>query len=100
MPLTPTIPQADTDLGGSASQARGQRADEGGQQASQENSDFLALQHRLNAYAKAHGWSNQVKAQIEQRGLVVTVLTDNLLFASGSDTLEPASYPLLMRSRR
>jgi chemotaxis protein MotB len=25
----------------------------------------------------------------------VTVLTDNLLFASGSDTLDPASYPLL-----
>jgi chemotaxis protein MotB len=36
-----------------------------------------------------------VKAQIEQRGLVVTVLTDNLLFSSGSDTLESASYPLL-----
>ena len=38
------------------------------QQSSQENSEFQALQHRLNAYAKAHGFSNQVKAQIEQRG--------------------------------
>ena len=43
----------------------------------------------------AHGWSNQVKAQIEQRGLVVTVLTDKLLFATGQATLQPVSYPLL-----
>jgi chemotaxis protein MotB len=65
------------------------------QQSSQENSDFSQLQFRLNAYAKAHGFSNQVKAQIEQQGLVVTVLTDKLLFESGQAALLPASYPLL-----
>ena len=32
---------------------------------------------------------------IEQRGLVVPVLTDNLLFASGSGTLSRRGYPLL-----
>ena len=96
VPIMPTIAKpgaqgaADT-----ASQAQVTALMREAQTASQENSDFRALQHRLNAYAKAHGFANQVKAQIEQRGLVVTVLTDNLLFTSGSDTLEPASYPLL-----
>ena len=94
VPLTPTIPKP-TDEGAQASQAQVNALLKEAQDASQEQSDFVALEHRINAYAKAHGWANQVKAQIEQQGLVVTVLTDNLLFASGSDTLDPASYPLL-----
>jgi chemotaxis protein MotB len=94
VPLTPTIPKP-TDAGAQASQAQVNALLKEAQNASQEQSDFVALEHRINAYAKAHGWANQVKAQIEQQGLVVTVLTDNLLFASGSDTLDPASYPLL-----
>jgi chemotaxis protein MotB len=94
VPLTPTIPKP-TDAGAEASQAQVTALLKEAQNASQEQSDFVALEHRINAYAKAHGWANQVKAQIEQQGLVVTVLTDNLLFASGSDTLDPASYPLL-----
>jgi chemotaxis protein MotB len=94
VPLTPTIPKP-TDAGAEASQAQVNALLKEAQNASQEQSDFVALEHRINDYAKAHGWANQVKAQIEQQGLVVTVLTDNLLFASGSDTLDPASYPLL-----
>ncbi len=94
VPLTPTVPKP-TDRGAQASQAQINALLKEAQNASQENSDFLALQHRLNAYAQAHGWANQVKAQINQQGLVVTVLTDNLLFASGQDALEPQSYPLL-----
>lgn len=94
VPLTPTVPKP-TDQGAEASQGQVASLMKEAQQASQENSDFRALEHRLNAYARAHGFANQVKAQIEQRGLVVTVLTDNLLFASGSDTLQSASYPLL-----
>jgi chemotaxis protein MotB len=96
VPLMPTIAKpgaqgtADT-----ASQAQVRALMKEAQQASQEQADFKALQRRLNAYAQAHGWASQVKAQIEQRGLVVTVLTDKLLFASGEDTLQTASYPLL-----
>ena len=95
VPLTPTVTKPGMQGSSGASQAQIAALMQEAQNASQENSEFLALEHRLNAYARAHGWSNQVRAQIEQRGLVVTVLTDNLLFASGSDTLEPASYPLL-----
>jgi chemotaxis protein MotB len=97
MPLNPTIakPGAQGSGTSSASQAQIDSLMKEAQNSSQENSDFQRLEQRLNAYARAHGFANQVKAQIEQQGLVVTVLTDNLLFTSGSDTLDPASYPLL-----
>jgi chemotaxis protein MotB len=97
MPLNPTIAKPGSQGSGTstASQAQIDALMKEAQNSSQETSEFEELQQRLNAYAKAHGFSNQVKAQITQQGLVVTVLTDNLLFSSGSDTLEPASYPLL-----
>jgi chemotaxis protein MotB len=97
MPLNPTIAKPGTQGSGTSSATQAQVASlmKEAQNASQEQTEFRVLQHRLNAYAKAHGFSNQVKAQIEQQGLVVTVLTDHLLFDSGSDTLQPASYPLL-----
>jgi chemotaxis protein MotB len=96
VPLMPTIARPGAQgTANSASRAQVNALMKEAQQASQEQADFRALQRRLNAYARAHGWANQVKAQIEQRGLVVTVLTDKLLFASGQDTLQSASYPLL-----
>ncbi len=96
MPLTPTVAKPITGAQASQlSQAQIDALTKEAQAASQENAEFLALERRLNAYAKAHGWANQVKAQIEQRGLVVTVLTDKLLFATGQANLQSASYPLL-----
>lgn len=95
VPLAPTIAKPGLQGMSGTSQTQLNALMREAQNASQENVDFLALQHRLNAYARAHGFANQVKAQIQQRGLVVTVLTDNLLFTSGEDALQPASYPLL-----
>jgi chemotaxis protein MotB len=60
-----------------------------------EEQSFKALQKKLNAYAKAHGFSDKVQTVIERRGLVVRVLTDKLLFNSGQATLQPAGDPLL-----
>ena len=60
-----------------------------------EQDSFKALQKKLNAYAKAHGFSSQVQTVIERRGLVVRVLTDKLLFDSGQATLQPEGDPLL-----
>ncbi len=60
-----------------------------------EEESFVALQKKLNAYAKAHGFSAQVQTVIERRGLVVRVLTDNLLFDSGQATLKAQGDPLL-----
>jgi chemotaxis protein MotB len=63
--------------------------------AQQEQSDFEKLQRELNAYAATHGFARSVHTAIERRGLVIRVLTDSLLFPSGSATLDPQGRPLL-----
>lgn len=60
-----------------------------------EQASLAALKQRLDAYAKSHGLSHDVQTVIDRRGLVVRVLTDQLLFASGEATLQPAGFPLL-----
>jgi chemotaxis protein MotB len=90
VPLTPSIPKpSDT----SAQQIT--KAMLAASASKQEQEDFKKLQQELNGYAKAHGFGNEVKAVIDRRGLVVHVLTDKLLFESGSATLQPAGLPLL-----
>jgi chemotaxis protein MotB len=61
----------------------------------QEQSSFEHLKQILDAYARSHGFGRQVQTLIEERGLVIRVLTDKLLFNSGSATLNPASDGLL-----
>jgi chemotaxis protein MotB len=60
-----------------------------------EQDTFVALKAKMDAYAKAHGFGDKVQTIIERRGLVVRVLTDNLLFASGSATLKSGADQLL-----
>ena len=60
-----------------------------------EQDTFEKLKEQMDAYAKAHGFGNKVQTIIERRGLVVRVLTDNLLFDSGSATLQPEADSLL-----
>jgi chemotaxis protein MotB len=56
---------------------------------------FAQIKHELDAYAKSHGFGSKVKTSIEARGLVIRVLTDDLLFASGQANLSPRSDALL-----
>jgi chemotaxis protein MotB len=90
VPLTPNIPKP-TDT--SAQQIT--KAMLAASAAKHEQESFKKLQQELNSYAKAHGFANEVQAVIDRRGLVVHVLTDKLLFDSGSATLQPAGLPLL-----
>ncbi|MGZ4250500.1 MAG: OmpA family protein [Solirubrobacteraceae bacterium] len=60
-----------------------------------EQASLASLKQKLDSYAKAHGLNNEVQTVIDRRGLVVRVLTDQLLFASGQATLQPAGFPLL-----
>ena len=93
VPLTPSIPkptQSSTQVAAQISKALSTAT-----AANAEQTSFVKLQHQLNAYAQSHGFGNEVKAIIDQRGLVVHVLTDKLLFDSGSDTLQTAGMPLL-----
>jgi chemotaxis protein MotB len=61
-----------------------------------EQSEFTLLKQKLDRFARAHGFANQVQTEITRRGLVVNVLTDKLLFDSGQATLQPAGLPLLL----
>lgn len=90
VPLTPNIPKP-TDT--SAQQIT--KAMLAASASQQEQQTFKKLQQELNSYSKAHGFGNEVQAVIERQGLVVHVLTDKLLFDSGSDTLQSAGLPLL-----
>ena len=60
-----------------------------------EQAGFKAVQREVEAYVSAHGLQSSVKTTVEPRGLVIRVLTDKLLFASGQATLSPNAYPLL-----
>jgi chemotaxis protein MotB len=62
---------------------------------SRQAAEFLRIKHELDAYAASHGFAKSVKTTIEARGLVIRVLTDDLLFASGQATLERRASGLL-----
>ncbi len=56
---------------------------------------FAQIKRELDAYAREHGFASKVQTAIEPRGLVIRVLTDDLLFASGQATLSSRSTSLL-----
>jgi chemotaxis protein MotB len=76
--LTAIVP-----MGGNSAQARN------------EQEDFRRLKAMIDRAAKAAGVDDAVETTIEKRGLAVRVLSDNLLFASGSADLNAAAKPLL-----
>ncbi|HEX5308113.1 MAG TPA: flagellar motor protein MotB [Solirubrobacteraceae bacterium] len=61
----------------------------------QEAGEFVRIKHELDAYAAAHGFGAKVHTAIESRGLVIRVLTDDLLFESGQAALESRAGGLL-----
>jgi chemotaxis protein MotB len=65
--------------------------------AQKEEKDFKALKERVDQYAKAHGLDSKVTTLITKDGLVIRLLTDKLLFASGSATVQPAGRGLLAK---
>ena len=99
VPISPqsiTNPEAPTHSSSSSSAAAtAQSAATNLSAARAEQSNFEHLKHELDAYAAKHGFGRNVHTTIEQRGLVIRVLTDSLLFASGSATLDAQGDPLL-----
>ena len=90
IPVTPNVPKpVDT----TASQIS--KAMLSASASAHEQSSFEALKHKLDAYAHSHGFASRVQTLITRQGLVVRVLTDNLLFASGAAQLESTGDPLL-----
>jgi chemotaxis protein MotB len=60
-----------------------------------EQAQFQALKKKLDAAAAAKGLSSKIKTEVTDRGLLIRLLTDDLLFGSGSATPRPGSLPLL-----
>jgi chemotaxis protein MotB len=64
-------------------------------EAKAEERDFKALKQRVDAYVDKHGLNSKVTTVITRDGLVIRLLTDKLLFASGSATVQPGGTGLL-----
>src|SRR3712207_3379738 len=60
-----------------------------------EADDLEKLKAQIDAWSEDHGLAKEVQTSIAKRGLVVTVLTDRVLFDSGQAELKPASHTLL-----
>jgi chemotaxis protein MotB len=60
-----------------------------------EEKDFKALKARVDEYVDKHGLASKVTTLVTRDGLVIRLLTDKLLFASGSATLQPGGRGLL-----
>jgi chemotaxis protein MotB len=75
----------------------GQMPQTAAQTVAQEDEDFEALKHKIDTYAKQHGISNQIDTTLRQRGLVIRVLTDKLLFDTSEAIVKPPGGALLGR---
>jgi chemotaxis protein MotB len=64
--------------------------------AQQDLENLRRIQQQVQTYARQHGFANLVRTTIDERGLVVRLLTDRVLFASGQATLRPEGMPLLV----
>ena len=60
-----------------------------------EQKDFKALKARVDAYVGKHGLASKVTTIVTPDGLVIRLLTDKLLFGSGSATVQPEGRGLL-----
>ena len=60
-----------------------------------EQKKFEALKKKIDAVAQQKDLSNKIKATVTKDGLLIRLLTDDLLFDSGSATPKPSSLPLL-----
>jgi chemotaxis protein MotB len=66
-------------------------------QAKAEEEDFKALKERVDSYAREHALDSKVTTLITKDGLVIRLLTDQLLFASGSASVQPRGRGLLAK---
>jgi chemotaxis protein MotB len=88
-------PSVSTDGAGKGASAKAAAA-----AAKVEEKDFKALKARVDTYVDKQGLSSKVTTIITKDGLVIRLLTDKLLFASGSATVQPGGHGLLAQVGR
>ena len=87
----PPIPTIKPVTSPESSTGDGQRSDA----PQKEVEDLAKLKKEIDAYSAQHGLTSEVQTTVARRGLVVTVLTDKVLFDSGSATVKPQADGLL-----
>ena len=60
-----------------------------------EQQSLLHVQQQIERYARQHGFASEIRTTIDERGLVIRLLTDHVLFASDQATVEATAVPLL-----
>jgi chemotaxis protein MotB len=65
--------------------------------AAKEQEDFKKLKAQIDAYARDRNVQDKVQTIIAERGLVIRLLTDNVLFDSGLAELKPEATPVLTK---
>jgi chemotaxis protein MotB len=65
--------------------------------AAQDLQNLKRIQRQVEAYARQHGFAGHIHTFIDERGLVIRLLTDDVLFDSGEATLKSPSLPLLAK---
>jgi chemotaxis protein MotB len=68
--------------------------------AMQELENLRRLRAQIESYARHNGFAGQLRTSIDERGLVVRLLTDEVLFNTGEAVLQQRSFPLLDRIAR
>ena len=63
--------------------------------AKREQESLVRVQHQVQAYAVAHGFGSEIRTTIDERGLVIRLLTDKVLFDSGQATIKARAFPLI-----
>lgn len=58
------------------------------------------LKREIDAYARRHGLTARIRTTIDERGLVVRLLTDEVLFDTGKAVVKRRSFPILAHISR
>jgi chemotaxis protein MotB len=60
-----------------------------------DNREFQKIKREIDAYAHSHGFAKQLETTITERGLVVRLLTDKVVFDPGKAVLKPQATSIL-----
>jgi chemotaxis protein MotB len=60
-----------------------------------EQRSLQKVQQQIQRYARSHGFAQLIRTNIDQRGLIIRLLTDNVLFDSGRADINPGAVPLI-----
>ena len=94
-PKVAATPPASTPSVAADGAGKGANAKAAAAAAKVEEKDFKALKARVDTYVNKHGLASKVTTIVTPEGLVIRLLTDKLLFGSGSATVQPGGRGLL-----